>query len=165
MSREEPIEEQRVDRDHRHHDDAGAEAIAEGPFIADRAPIPGRLNENQRQEQGKRAELEPLGPAQRDDEVPTATPGASPMATGIRRARTAASPRRLTHSTDALSATSIGTSAGFKTRFVRNSRARGTVIDENPYPSAPLTTAATAVMTNELGRVGELHQDLLRSLR
>jgi len=34
------------------------------------------------------------------------------------------------------------------TRFVRNSSASGTVIDEKPYPSAPLTVAATSVMTN-----------------
>ena len=33
-----------------------------------------------------------------------------------------------------------------ETRFARNSSAMGTVIDENPYPSAPLTMAATSVM-------------------
>src|SRR5216684_594404 len=34
------------------------------------------------------------------------------------------------------------TRAGFSVRFVRKSSANGTVIDEKPYPSAPLTTAA-----------------------
>src|SRR6059058_2436174 len=53
---------------------------------------------------------------------------------------------RFTQSTWALSATSIGTSAGFRTRLLRNNSAIGTVIDEKPYPSAPLTTAAASVI-------------------
>jgi hypothetical protein len=40
----------------------------------------------------------------------------------------------------------MGTSAGFSTRLVRNRSASGTVIDENPYPNAPLTIAAPKVM-------------------
>src|SRR6185437_8702614 len=78
--------------------------------------------------------------------VPSATPGARPIAIGSRRARTAARPLRLTHSTYAFSTTSIGTSAGVSTRLVRKSSASGTVIDEKPYPNAPLTMAATVVM-------------------
>ncbi len=38
------------------------------------------------------------------------------------------------------------TSAGLSTRFDRNSKASGTVIDENPYPSAPLMVAARSVI-------------------
>ena len=38
------------------------------------------------------------------------------------------------------------TSAGFSTRLARKSSASGTVIDEKPYPSAPLTTAARKVI-------------------
>ena len=37
-------------------------------------------------------------------------------------------------------------SPGFSTRLARNSSASGTVIDEKPYPSAPLTMAARSVM-------------------
>src|SRR3984893_6586587 len=37
--------------------------------------------------------------------------------------------------------------AGLSTRLARNSSASGTVIEENPYPSAPLTIAAARVMT------------------
>ena len=40
----------------------------------------------------------------------------------------------------------IGTGAGLRTRLVRKSRASGTVIDENPYPSAPFTIAEPSVM-------------------
>src|SRR5687767_2676191 len=40
----------------------------------------------------------------------------------------------------------MGTSAGFRTRLVRKRSASGTVIDENPYPNAPLTIAAPKVM-------------------
>src|SRR5688572_2405709 len=40
----------------------------------------------------------------------------------------------------------MGTRAGFRTRLVRNRSASGTVIDENPYPNAPLTIAAPKVM-------------------
>ena len=57
---------------------------------------------------------------------------------------------RFTHRTHALRATSISTSAGFRTRLVRKSSASGTVIDENPYPSAPFTMEAPRVMTNRL---------------
>jgi hypothetical protein len=32
-------------------------------------------------------------------------------------------------------------------RFGSSNNAKGTVIDEKPYPSAPLTSAATNVMT------------------
>src|SRR5262245_61171286 len=39
------------------------------------------------------------------------------------------------------------TSAGLSVRLLVNSSASGTVIDENPYPSAPLTMAATNAMT------------------
>ena len=53
---------------------------------------------------------------------------------------------RLFQSTYAFSTTSISTSAGLSTRFARNSRAIGTVIEENPYPSAPFTMAASSVM-------------------
>src|SRR5581483_1407327 len=38
------------------------------------------------------------------------------------------------------------TSAGFRTRLERNSSASGTVMEENPYPSAPFTVAAMSVM-------------------
>ncbi len=38
------------------------------------------------------------------------------------------------------------TNACLGNRFGRNSRASGTVIDEKPYPSAPLTTAARNVI-------------------
>ena len=78
--------------------------------------------------------------------MPTITPGASPTIIGITRRHTAGSASRLTHSTYALSATSTSTSAGLSTRLDRKSSARGTVIDENPYPSAPLTVAANSVI-------------------
>ena len=64
--------------------------------------------------------------------VPRMMPGSRPMTIGSTRRQTSASASRFTHSTYALSATSISTSAGFSTRFDRNSSASGTVIDENP---------------------------------
>ena len=54
------------------------------------------------------------------------------MTIGSMRRQTIGSDVRLIQSTYALSATSIGTSAGFSTRLVRNSSATGTVSDENP---------------------------------
>src|SRR5262245_56226853 len=78
--------------------------------------------------------------------VPMATPGASATTIGSTRRQTFGNDARLTHSTYVLSTTSMGTSAGLSTRLVRNSSATGTVIDENPYPSAPLTVAASSVI-------------------
>src|SRR5207249_4473205 len=75
--------------------------------------------------------------------VPAMTPGTNPMMMGMTRERTAGSFARFTQSTLALSTTSSSTSAGFNTRLVKKNSARGTVIDENPYPSAPLIVAAT----------------------
>src|SRR5471030_1459398 len=79
--------------------------------------------------------------------VPITMPGIRPTTTSCTRGRTSGSAARFTHSTHAFSTTSTRTSAGFRTRLVRNSSASGTVIDENPYPSAPLTRAAPSVMT------------------
>src|SRR5678815_1235336 len=78
--------------------------------------------------------------------VPASTPGARPTTIGSTRRHTLGSAARFTHNTYAFNATSIGTSAGLRTRLVRNNSASGTVIDENPYPSAPLTMAAASVM-------------------
>jgi hypothetical protein len=64
--------------------------------------------------------------------VPSSTPGARPITIGSTRRHTVGSAARLTHNTYALSATSIGTSAGLSTRLVRNNSASGTVMDENP---------------------------------
>src|SRR5438874_8096280 len=78
--------------------------------------------------------------------VPTITPGSSPITMGSTRFQTAPSASRLTKSTYAFSATSMRTRAGLRVRFVRNSSASGTVIDEKPYPRPPFTTAANRVM-------------------
>src|SRR5438128_4739964 len=78
--------------------------------------------------------------------VPKTTPGASATTMGIVRRQTFGIDARFTHNTYALSTTSIGTSAGFSTRLVRKNSATGTVSEENPYPSAPLTVAAKSVM-------------------
>ena len=64
--------------------------------------------------------------------VPTTTPGASAITIGIVRRQTFGIEARFTHRTYALSTTSIGTSAGFSTRFVRKNSATGTVSDEKP---------------------------------
>ena len=78
--------------------------------------------------------------------VPTMTPGARAITTGFTRCQTFGIDARLTHRTYALSTTSMGTSAGLRTRFVRKNSATGTVSDEKPYPSAPFTVAANSVM-------------------
>src|SRR6516225_1027026 len=49
---------------------------------------------------------------------------------------------QFTARTQILIATSTRTSAGLSTRLTRKRRARGTVMEENPYPSAPLIRAA-----------------------
>jgi len=45
--------------------------------------------------------------------------------------------------------TSISTSAGLRTRLLKNSRPTGTVIDEKPYPRAPLTMAAPSPLETD----------------
>src|SRR5947208_6495513 len=78
--------------------------------------------------------------------VPSTTPGARPIVTGRTRRHTRGSAARLVQITYAFSATSSTTSAGLSARLLRNSSASGTVIDEKPYPSAPLTSAAPSVI-------------------
>ena len=73
-------------------------------------------------------------------------PGASPQTIGPTRRRTRGTAPRFTHSTYAFRNTSTMTSDGFRTRFETSSSASGTVMDENPYPSAPLTDAAANVI-------------------
>ena len=50
----------------------------------------------------------------------------------------------------------MSTSAGLSTRFDRNSSASGTVIDENPYPSAPLIVAARSVIAPSASICGSM---------
>jgi hypothetical protein len=75
--------------------------------------------------------------------VPARMPGTSPIRIGSRRRHIGGIAARFAHSTDALSGISSRTSAGLSVRFGSSSNASGTVIDEKPYPSAPLTSAAT----------------------
>ena len=90
--------------------------------------------------------------------VPTTTPGSNAMTIGSVRRQTCWIEPRFTHNTYALSTTSIGTSAGFSTRFVRKNSATGTVMEEKPYPSAPLTVAARSVMAASAIVVGSMRQ-------
>ena len=61
-----------------------------------------------------------------------AIPGARPRTIGITSLPTRPAAARFTQRTYALSNTSTSTSAGLRTRFERNRRASGTVIDEKP---------------------------------
>ena len=78
--------------------------------------------------------------------VPATTPGTNPRTIGDTRRHTPGNSARFTQRTYALSGTSMMTNAGLSTRFDRNNKASGTVIDENPYPSAPLMVAASSVI-------------------
>src|SRR5262249_41304988 len=88
--------------------------------------------------------------------VPSPTPGPSARTIGSVLRQTSGIDRRFTQRTYALSTTSIGTRAGFKTRLVRNNRATGTLIDENPYPSAPFTVAARSVIPTSASVFGSM---------
>src|ERR1700694_2345824 len=52
--------------------------------------------------------------------------------------------------------TSISTSAGLMTRFVKNSSATGTVRDEKPKPRAPLTNAPNSVISASARNPGSM---------
>src|SRR5215469_9497839 len=79
-------------------------------------------------------------------------PGTSPTRIGNARWRTAARLPRLCRTTQLLIASSTRTKAGLKTFCGRNKSAIGTVSDEKPYPSAPLTVAANSATIKRVTR-------------
>src|SRR5205823_3767813 len=84
------------------------------------------------------------GFAQTRMRLPATTPGTAPASIGRMRGQTAATDLRFAISASALMNSSISTSAGLSTRPAWKRRATGTVMEEKPYPSPPLTAAATS---------------------
>ena len=91
------------------------------------------------------------------------TPGARPMTIGRTRRHTRPSAARLTHSTQAFSTTSIRHERRVQNPVGQEQQRERDGDRREPVPERAVDDGGDEGDENELGRVGELHQDLLRS--